>query len=176
MLRKRNIQADKSGLPEHDTLENAPLLKGIGKRNPFTVPDGYFEGLPSQIMAQCTKGQQHIPSAGYNKILLLFKPQYIFVSFLAIVSIALFLRHNYNYQTQNYQSLAVSISDSALLTGVQNDIAYTDISDLENMMANQNTPLFEELPESPPADSANGQIINYLINNNVDASDIESNL
>lgn len=38
-----------------DLSKIAPMLYSIGKRNPFKVPDGYFDNLPALIQARCTK-------------------------------------------------------------------------------------------------------------------------
>lgn len=176
MFRNKHILADKSAITEQNPLGDAPLLNGIGKGSPFTTPDGYFDALPSLIMAKCRESGKQRLLISYGKIFPLFSPRYIFLLFLAIVSVALFVRKQNDNPMEDYQKMAAAIPDSVLLNNVQNDMAYVDVGDIENLADNQNMPLIENLPDASVPDSSNGQIINYLINNNVDATEIESNL
>ncbi len=178
MTGKRNIEPEKSNTDTDrwNPLDDAPLLRTIPKSNPFTVPEGYFDNLPSQIMAQCRENTKRMPSVNYNRAFLLFKPQSIFAVLIAVIALSVYLRREGNKPLEKYESIAATIPDSVLMASVQNNIAYVDVSALENMVNNQDEVLPVNIPDADIQDSSGGQIINYLINNNIDASDIEKEL
>ena len=156
-----------------DNLEQeAPLLNSIPKRNPFTVPDGYFDALPAQIMENCRKGNaKQGTSFVYDKVFWLFRPQWMLAVFIAVISVSVFLRHSSN-TVESYEAIAAALPDSVILQNLQNNIDYVDVSSLEEMAQKQG--VVGNLQAAP--DTTNGQIINYLISNNIDASDIENEL
>lgn len=56
MLRQK--EKNNSTMMEHnDELE---LKKMVGNRNPFRVPEGYFEQLTQQVMQQLPEREQHV--------------------------------------------------------------------------------------------------------------------
>lgn len=154
-----------------DNLETeAPLLHRIPKSNPFIVPDGYFDALPAQIMEACRKGSTSAISNAADKIFWLFRPQWMLTAFIAIAGLCLFLRSG-NNMPANYETIVTNIPDSLIMQHLQNNIDYVDVSSLEEM--SQNPAIMGQLPAQ---DSTSKEIINYLMNNNVDASDIENEL
>lgn len=157
---------------EDNLDKEVPLLNAIPKRNPFTVPDGYFDGLPSQIIDACRKSAvKKGPVFVYDKVFWLFRPQWMLAVFICVIGISLFLR-NGNSPLENYETIAAALPDSVIMQNLQNNIDYVDVSSLEEMAQNQG--LMKSLQVQ--SDTASGQIINYLINNNVDANDIENEL
>ena len=89
-----------------DLEKEAPLLNSIPKSNPFTVPDGYFDALPAQIMAKCRENTKHVTTAVADKIFWLFRPQWMLASFIVIVGLSLFLRKSENANVANYEAIA----------------------------------------------------------------------
>ncbi len=156
-----------------DNLDKeAPLLHGIPKENPFQVPDGYFDALPSKIMEACRQSSKGVIAHTTDKIFWLFRPQWMLTAFAIIVGLCLFLRGG-NNTFGNYESIAANIPDSVLVQSVQNNIEYVDVTSLEEMTAQTQTgPVLQPQIQ----DTTNKEIINYLMNNNVDASDIENEL
>lgn len=148
----------------------APLLSAISKNNPFTIPDGYFDALPVQIMEACREGGKRKSVFIFDKIFWLFRPQWMLAVFIAVVGICIFLRQGNN--NLSYEAIAASLPDSVIMQHLQNNIDYVDVSNLEELALKQDAMGALQ----PSQDTANGQIMNYLINNNVDASDIENEL
>jgi hypothetical protein len=150
--------------------KEAPLLHGIPKSNPFIVPDGYFDALPAQIMEACREGNTSTISNAADKIFWLFRPQWMLTAFIAITGLCLFLRSGNNIPA-NYEAIVTNIPDSVIMQHLQNNIDYVDVSSLEEMSQNPTI-----MGQQPVQDSTSKEIINYLMNNNVDASDIENEL
>ena len=160
----------KTEIFDYNPEKEAPLLSGIAKSNPFTVPDGYFDALPTQIMEACREGGKRKPAFVFDKIFWLFRPQWMLAIFIAVVGICIFLRQENN--NMSYEAIAASLPDSVIMQHLQNNIDYVDVNSLEEMALKQDAMGTLQTPQ----DTANGQIMNYLINNNVDASDIENEL
>jgi hypothetical protein len=154
---------------EESLKKEAPLLAGIPKRNPFTVPEGYFDQLPSAIIDKIRAEGQKQESVG-KKIFWLFRPQWIMAVFLGLMGIFLVVRHESNNPV-SYEALAASVPDSTIYSHLQNNIEFVDENNLEDAVQNIN---FTAPAASDTTDQQ--QIINYLINHNVDASDIENAL
>jgi hypothetical protein len=154
--------------------EEAPLLSGIGKNNPFTVPDGYFDELPALIIQKCRESNKKPSIAVADKTFWLFRPQWMLASFIVVVAICFSLRKNDAISAINYEAIAAAIPDSAIEQSLQNNIDYVDVTNLEELA--QNSGNIGSLPSMPEQDTANGQVINYLMNSNIDASDIENEL
>lgn len=159
---------------ENDLGKEAPLLNSIPKDNPFTVPADYFDALPTQILEKCRQSTKHAPVSVADRIFWLFRPQWMVAAFILVAGLCFFLRRGTTNSMQDYQSIAASIPDSVIVQNLQNNIDNVDISSLEDLA--QNTNVTNSLPPAPAVDTSSGQIINYLMNNNIDASDIENEL
>src|ERR1700679_757380 len=123
---------------EDNLGEEAPLLNAIPKRNPFTVPDGYFDNLPSQIMDACRESSpKKSPAFVYDKIFWLFRPQWMLAVFICVIGVSLFLRNGKNNITESYEAIAAALPDSVIMQNLQNNIDYVDVSSLEEMAQNQ---------------------------------------
>lgn len=152
--------------------EETPLLNSIPKRNPFVVPEGYFDALPALIMDKCRESEKGATQPVADKIFWLFRPQWMITAFIFVAGFSLFLREG-NKDTLSYETIAANIPDSVIMENLQNNIDYVDVNSLEEATQNSGN-----MPSLQPAQDTtnNKQIINYLINNNVDASDIENEL
>jgi hypothetical protein len=162
--------SNKNDIFNEESLEKeAPLLASIPKRNPYTVPEGYFDELPSAIMEKCRQSTAAPERA--NKIFWLFRPQWMMAVFVGVVGLAFLLRHD---TPQTYEALASKISDSAIYQNLQNNIDYVDVNSLEEAVQNDNT--FTPPPVQSDSTGNQEDIVKYLMNHNVDASDIEDEL
>lgn len=148
--------------------KEAPILASIPKRNPYSVPEGYFDTLPHSIIEKCRESAAPVKS----NIFWLFKPQWMIASLVLIVGFTFYLRSNPG--PASLETLTAQVSDSAIYQNLQNNIDLVDVSSLEEVLPNDN---FSTI-EPATADSTNNQqdIENYLMNHNVDASDIENEL
>ena len=161
--------SNKNNIFNEESLEKeAPLLASIPKRNPYTVPEGYFDELPSAIMEKCR--QSTATPVRANKIFWLFRPQWMMAVFVGVVGLTFLLRHD---TPQTYEAMASKISDSAIYQNLQNNIDYVDVSSLEEAVQNDNT---FTAPVQSDSTSNQEDIVKYLMNHNVDASDIEDEL
>jgi hypothetical protein len=165
----------KNEIYEDNLEKEAPLLSSIPKRNAFSVPDSYFDALPSQIMAKCRENEKRSSSVVYDKVFWLFKPQWMLAMFIGIAGICLILRKG-GTTLESYETIAAAIPDSVFMAQIQNNIDYVDVSTLEDMAQKQYEMGRNVRVSSSAEDTANGKIINYLINNNIDASDVENEL
>ena len=163
MSKKNNI------ITEESLEKEAPLLASIPKRNPFTVPEGYFDELPSAIMEKIRMVNQK-PLPAVNKIFWLFRPQWMVAVFIGVVGICLVIRHQSN-NVVSYEAIAASMPDSTIYSHLENNIEFVDENSLEDAVQGLNT----TLPAASDT-TEQQQMINYLINHNVDASDIENAL
>jgi len=158
---------------EDNTGKKASMLNSIPKDNPFKVPEGYFDALPAQVLEKCRKSSKHVPVLITNKVFWLFRPQWIITTFIAVAGLCFFIQHSANNAPINYNTIAAAIPDSVIMQNLQNNIDDINMSSLEDMAqgtltANAALPGVE--------DTSNSRIINYLMNNNIDASDIENEL
>ncbi len=165
-----SIMKGKNDIFNDESLEKeAPILASIPKRNPYTVPEGYFDSLPSAIMEKCRESKP-IPATGF-KIFWLFRPQWMIATMVCVIGITFFLRHN--PVPASLETLTAQVSDSTIYQNLQNNIDYVDVNTLEDALQTESV---SAIPER--SDSANNQqdIVNYLMNHNVNASDIENEL
>lgn len=159
---------------ESDINTETPLLSSIPKRNPFSVPDGYFDTLPSSLLEKCRQAK---PKPEFStKTFWLLKPQWMLAVFAVAAGLTVFIRSERN--TANafppYQTLASALPDSALYSALQNNIEYVDVNSLEDALPGEN--LAHASLRSDSASVNRQEIVNYLINHNVNVSDIEDAL
>jgi len=156
------------GIVNEENLEKeAPLLHSIPKRSPFTVPDGYFDGLPSSILEKCREVTSAPPA--FSKIFWLFRPQWMMAVFVCAICLGFFFRNT--SQNVTLETLTSEVSDSAIYNHLQNNIENVDVNSLADAVQG------ETFTVQPATEDTTGQEeINYLINHNVDASDIENEL
>ncbi len=163
------MRGDNNILNEDDLGKEAPLLASIPKRNPYTVPEGYFDALPSSIMDKARESNAVLKK---SKLFWLFRPQWIAASLAFVIGFVYYVRQTPTPAT--LEVLTAQVADSAMYQHLQNNIDYVDVNSLEEELQNDNTAATVPMR----TDSASGQqdIVNYLMNHNVDATDIENAL
>ena len=166
MSKKQDIFEDEESLKK-----NSPLLHSISRENPFSVPEGYFDSLPSEIIEKCRREVQPKKwGEGFFTTLLGYKWKLLTVTCCAAVICFFTLR--LNNRPASYEAMAQAIPDSLIVQHLDNNITYISESSLEDL----------DEPESgissvkSVSDSTNTdqEIIAYLIDNNVNVSDIEN--
>lgn len=126
----------KSNQNNNRKLEDDELLSSLGKENCFSVPDGYFDTLPSRI-------SDRVASSGKTPFLT-FKHLFIFSFSLAVAVLLLFLVFNKPVRHSDMENMILSDSDiSQILShpdlyniNENNIIDYFSTSDIENCSIN----------------------------------------
>jgi len=157
-------------LPEDEALEKEnPLLHSISKENPFSVPENYFEGLPSEIVGKCRdSAEPKYWGEGIWTNILSYKWRLLTITG-CIVLICIFTFQLNNHST-SYEAMAQNIPDSLIVDDLNNNLADVSVSNLEDLQEQENsTSLVKSASDSASADQ---DIIAYLINSNVSVSDI----
>ena len=149
--------------------KEAPLLASIPKRNPYTVPEGYFDALPAAILEKCRESKSAPELKA--KIFWLFRPQWMIASLVLIIGFTFYSRNNSNNNT--LEGLTAQVSDSAMYQSLQNNIDYVDVNSLEDEVQTDD---ITAVPLRSDTASNQQDIENYLMNHHIDASDIENEL
>lgn len=149
--------------------KEAPILASIPKRNPYTVPDGYFDTLPHSIIEKCRETTQR---KSLVNIFWLFRPQWMVASLVLIIGATFYLRSN---SPATLETLTAQVSDSAIYQSLQNNIAMVDVNSLEDALPNEKLSAVEPL-HNDSTTTQQQDIENYLMTHNVNASDIENEL
>ncbi|NVO10221.1 MAG: hypothetical protein HXX16_09695 [Bacteroidales bacterium] len=79
-----------------------PELTKIGKENPFRVPDGYFESLPTRVHNYCNEDSAKNP---FVKRIVVIRTQLAFAAGLCIFILIAFVGYHYSQQTNSISSL-----------------------------------------------------------------------
>ena len=141
---------------ESDNLEHkAPNLSEIGNRNPFVIPDGYFDELPHIIQKRCQEQKKKIFS--WEKLAFLFKPTFVLPIVMAVVLFAgsIYFIRNDNKSVSTYRT-----TDSISLT---DNVQYID----EMLIIESFGTAGADDPEP---------IIDYLIDNDIETTTITNEL
>lgn len=162
---RRNI--DNTG--DINLEKEAPLLASIPKRNPYTVPEGYFDALPAAILEKCRENKAMPETKA--KIFWLFRPQWMLSSLVLIIGFTFYSRNISNNNT--LEGLTAQVSDSAMYQNLQNNIDYVDVNSLEDDVQTDD---ITAVPLRSDTASNQQDIENYLMNHHIDASDIENEL
>lgn len=83
-----------------ETIE--PELTKIGNENPFKVPNGYFESLPSRIQNYCNENSAKNPSL---KRIATIRTQLALAAGLCLIVLIAFAGYRYSQQTNNISTL-----------------------------------------------------------------------
>ncbi len=167
MDKKQDILEDDKSLEKE-----FPLLHSIAKENPFSVPEGYFDGLSSQIIEKCrreqvAKSRWSVAIEDIKLYLLGYKWRVLTIAGCMAVLCVLAIRSN--NRAVSYEAMAQSIPDSLIVQSLDKNISDISISSLEDQWPETNASTMKS-----PADSTNQDIIAYLIDHNVNVSDIEN--
>ncbi len=149
--------------------KEAPLLASIPKRNPYAVPEGYFDALPAAILEKCRENKAMPETKA--RIFWLFRPQWMLASLILIVGFTFYARNTSNNNT--LEGLTAQVSDSAMYQSLQNNIDYVDVNSLEDEVQTDD---ITAVPLHSDTASNQQDIENYLMNHHIDASDIENEL
>jgi hypothetical protein len=146
--------------------KETPLLHSISKENSFSVPENYFESLPSEIIEKC---RERIEPKNWGQGLLtnLLAYKWRILTVASCVAIICFFALNINTRPVSYEALAKNIPDSLIVEHLDKNIADINVTTLEDLQE-------PESNSKSVTDSANTDqdIVTYLMNNNVNVSDI----
>lgn len=130
--------------------ERFPNLEKAGRKNLFTVPEGYFNQLPGAVADKITAGKQPV-NYGRN-----YKPVVLGLSL--IMAIALIFGVNYFRTIDNKEVSQPIISYQDIhLTGLEDEVIYDEIT-------------VEDLADTTVQDAVKSEMYDYLIENNTDIS------
>jgi hypothetical protein len=101
----------------------APSLAGMGKINPYTVPNGYFEDLKSAILTRTTQAPIAKP-----KVIQLWM-RYAAAACITLVACTFVYLNQESAKTPNFDA----ISDQEIVSYLQ---THVDESDIELMLVN----------------------------------------
>ena len=147
---------------DYEEIKNeAPVLSAIPKYNPFTIPADYFEYLPSRVQQNVLNAKQSFSFIDW--LLLLIKPRFA-VPFIATVFITV---AGINFMNKNGDTPKAETAEEITTEEQLYNIDESTI--LESLYANQN-----EAVNSTSADE--GNIQNYLMDNNIDESNLNYEL
>lgn len=158
--------------------KESPLLHSISKENPFSVPENYFDNLPSKIMERSRENvEPRRWGEGILTTILAYKWRLLTITG-CMAAICFFTFRSMNSAT-SYEAMAKNIPDSLIVANLDKNIYSISVSSLEEL--SEGNYLGEE-PENNSAsakvisDSAktDQEIIAYLIDHNVSVSDIEN--
>ncbi len=169
MSKKQDIFQDEERLKKE-----SPLLHSIAKENPFSVPENYFESLPSEIIEKCrTEAEPKKWGNGILTTVVGYKWSILSVTGCLILVCFFILRNNSS--PQSYEAIIQTIPDSLIVEQLDKNINSISITNLEEVTETQDQESSSANVKST-SDSTNSdqQIIAYLIDNNVSVSEIEN--
>jgi|SRR6185312_14149167 len=165
-------------LSDNEVFEkDAPLLHSISKENPFTVPENYFDILPSQIVERCrTENKERKTSViGENLRLFVLGFKWRVLTITGCVAFICFFAIRMSNRPQSYQAMAQNIPDSLIVAHLDKNVTDISISALEDISAEtQENNTRASAKTASDSTGTDQDIIAYLMNNNVTVSDIEN--
>lgn len=160
---------------DEESLKNeSPLLHSISKENPFSVPESYFESLPSGIIEKCrTDAETKRWGNGILTTMLSYKWRILDATGCLII--ICFFAVRMNNTPVSYEAMIQTIPDSLIVQNLDKNIYSISETNLEELTEGQeleaNTASAKNASDSTNSDQ---QIIAYLIDNNVSVSEIEN--
>lgn len=144
-------------------IVNLPDFESVSKTQPFETPEGYFEKLPLAIRKRIEAEEQTPAWKEWLQILLRpgFSVAFASVALLCILGVKYFTREIVVQSPQNFIS-STDLSNSGLLSDMDDTMLYEAL-DGENSTA-ENT------------SEDNSAIEQYLIDNDIDPTQLESHL
>src|ERR1700677_3187652 len=119
-------------LPDDESLEKENLLlHSIPKENPFSVPQNYFDALPSQIVDKCRQNTEP-KKWGEGIVTNILGYKWRILSIMGCMVLFVFVMRMNNNNT-SYEALAKNIPDSLIVANLNNNINDISISSLEDM-------------------------------------------
>jgi hypothetical protein len=141
----------------------APLLSNIPKYNPFEVPSGYFDELPTLVQQRVIAEKTKAPSL-IEWLQLMIKPRFV-IPVLTVALIAFAGIHNVNRDAVTEKPAfaeEINVDDQLQLQNI-------DESTIVDAIASQ-------AGTSATTDNENQHIVDYLMDNNVDETNLTSSL
>jgi hypothetical protein len=159
-------------LSDDESLKNeAPLLHSIVKDSPFSVPENYFDSLPSEIIEKCRTGVAPKKwGEGILSILLGYKWK-VLCTVTCLTALCFFVI-KINNRPISYEAIAQNIPDSLIVQHLDNNITYINESTLEDLQDDESN--ISSVKNNSDSTNADQDIIAYLIDHNVNVSDIET--
>ena len=176
MRRQKTVMSKKQDIFQDDESieKDSPLLHSISKENPFSVPENYFEGLPSQIIEKAreevTSRQSSVDRNNLITHILylisLYKWRLLTSTCCAVVICIFAIR--LNSHPVSYEAMAQNIPDSLIVEHLDNNIASINESTLEDL--SETNP--ENVKSQSDSTSTDQDIIAFLVDNNVSVTEI----
>jgi hypothetical protein len=166
MSNKQDIFEDEESLKRE-----SPLLHSISNGNPFSVPEGYFDRLPSEIIEKC-KTQVEPKKWGEGILTTLLGYKWKLLTLTGCLVVICLLVFRFNDRPVSYEVMAKSIPDSLIVAHLDKNIFSLSESSLEDAQEPEN--IAGSVKSESDTASADQQIIAYLIDNNVSVNDIEN--
>lgn len=145
---------------EEDIKVLAPTLLSIDKYNPFEVPTDYFEELPS-IVQERVIASKNKPSY-FEWLFLFLKPRFVLpmlaIVFVSIVGIK-YLNNKVEVKTETSEDLSL-----------EDHLYYIDETDIIDQLT------ADASVETESTSDDDNSIENYLIDNNIDESNLNNEL
>lgn len=142
----------------------APLLSNIPKYNPFAVPSGYFDELPTLVQQRVIVEKVKAPSL-IEWLQLMIKPRFV-IPVLTVAFIAFAGIHNVNKDAVTEKpgfAEETTVDDQLQLQNI-------DESTIVDALASQAS------TTATNTDNENQHIVDYLMDNNVDETNLTSAL
>ncbi|GAB4277747.1 MAG: hypothetical protein Kow0068_00980 [Marinilabiliales bacterium] len=144
---------------ENFDLKNiAPKLTSIEKKNPFEVPEGYFETFPDKLLNKINEEQTK--KSPFNRIVSIIKPQLKLAAAFLLLAMFAFLITYFITDNQTDNLTNNNIPESQLNSPEQYIIDYIDNDEIISMINNDTLSSDDEID--------NETIVEYLIDNDVD--------
>lgn len=102
-------------------MENTEILQQVPKKNPFQVPENYFDDLENDVMAKVRQEQKVVK---HRKIYTIAAAVAAVAVLVIVLNIGLFSTGN-NTQNQNLAENAVNTDQKLLASANDNDITAT---------------------------------------------------
>ena len=139
-----------------DFKKDAPKLSSMDKRNPFVVPEQYFETLSSRIQDQIASENKHPQWITFLKSLLLPK--------VAIPAIACCLLLGVGLKFLKKPEVTNTNSKGTLTFDELSETDFVNYIDEEQIII--------EIEQQKSVTTNNSEIEDYLIENNIDESEL----
>lgn len=153
-LLKENVIITRE-LTEMNDLETfGPKLKETGKKNPFRVPEGYFDALPSRVQELCTK-QEFIdePSVSWGVTL---RTQFALAAGICFFALLAVTGYYYSQQANRFNSFERDFIKIVEESGIE----FNEIQ------------LYEAVTNGAKTDTVkkpyNNELMEYLLNDNIE--------
>jgi len=173
MSKKQDIFSEgiPTGEDEESLKKETPLLHSISKENPFSVPEGYFDDLPSEIIDKYrTEAEPKKWGEGILTTLLGYKWKLLTAT--GCLAIICFFAIRFNNRPVSYEAIAKTIPDSVIVAHLNENISSISESSLEDLQEPENNSTSAK--SATDSTGADQEIIAYLIDNNVSVADIEN--